>query len=247
MDNPVISVQQLTKRFGAFTAVDNITFDVHRGEIFGFLGANGAGKTTAMKMLIGISTPTSGNATVAGYDVLRNPEKVKENIGYMSQKFSLYEDLTVRENILFFGGIYGLPSKLLKEKSEQLIEKLELTKEANTLVASLPLGWRQKLSFSIAVLHEPSVVFLDEPTGGVDPITRRQFWDMIYEASSRGITCFVTTHYMDEAEYCNRVSIMVDGRIDALDSPRMLKQQFNASTMDEVFHALARKATRSAD
>lgn len=247
MNTTVISVQKLTKRFGAFTAVDNISFEVERGEIFGFLGANGAGKTTAMKMLIGISTPSSGKAMVAGFDVMKQAEKIKENIGYMSQKFSLYEDLSVRENIRFFGGIYGLAPKVLKEKSEELMERLSLQPEANTLVAALPLGWRQKLSFSIAVLHEPTIVFLDEPTGGVDPITRRQFWDMIYEAASRGITVFVTTHYMDEAEYCNRVSIMVDGRIEALDSPRALKEQFSAMSMDEVFHALARKATRSAD
>lgn len=246
-NNTVISVQNLCKRFGTFTAVDNISFDVQRGEIFGFLGANGAGKTTAMKMLIGISTPTSGTASVAGFDVMKQAEKIKENIGYMSQKFSLYEDLSVRENIRFFGGIYGLKPKVLKEKSEELIERLKLSSEADTLVASLPLGWRQKLSFSIAVLHQPTIVFLDEPTGGVDPITRRQFWDMIYEAAHSGITVFVTTHYMDEAEYCNRVSIMVDGRIEALDSPRALKQQFSAASMNDVFQALARKATRSAD
>ena len=246
-DEKVIVVDKLTKRFGNFTAVDDISFEVSRGEIFGFLGANGAGKTTAMKMLIGISRPTSGQATVAGFDVNKQAERIKENIGYMSQKFSLYEDLTVRENIRFFGGIYGLSPKQLKTSSEELIDTLGLHSEADTLVASLPLGWRQKLSFSIAVLHEPKIVFLDEPTGGVDPITRRQFWDMIYEASSRGITVFVTTHYMDEAEYCNRVSIMVDGRIDALDAPKALKEQFGASSMNEVFHALARKAQRSAD
>ncbi len=243
----VIDVEKLTKRFGSFTAVDAISFQVHRGEIFGFLGANGAGKTTAMKMLIGISTPTSGRAMVAGYDVLKESERIKENIGYMSQKFSLYEDLSVRENIQFYGGIYGLRKSELAEKSEALIQKLGLQSEANVLVKSLPLGWRQKLSFSIAVLHEPKIVFLDEPTGGVDPITRRQFWDMIYDAAHRGITVFVTTHYMDEAEYCNRVSIMVDGRIDALDSPGALKAQFDAESMNDVFQALARKATRSAD
>ncbi len=243
----VIVVENLCKRFGTFTAVDNISFSVRRGEIFGFLGANGAGKTTAMKMLIGISRPTSGNAQVAGYDVMTQAEDIKSNIGYMSQKFSLYEDLSVRENIRFFGGIYGLSAAELKDKSEKLIEQLGLKAEADTLVAALPLGWRQKLSFSIAVLHEPTIVFLDEPTGGVDPITRRQFWDMIYEAAHRGITVFVTTHYMDEAEYCDRVSIMVDGRIDALDAPKRLKEQFDAPTMNEVFYALARKAQRSAD
>ena len=243
----VIEVSGLTKRFGSFTAVDNISFNVKRGEIFGFLGANGAGKTTAMKMLIGISTPTSGNATVAGFDVLKQSERIKENIGYMSQKFSLYEDLSVRENIQFFGGIYGLSSSDVRMKSEALIEKLGLSSETDSMVASLPLGWRQKLSFSIAILHEPTIVFLDEPTGGVDPITRRQFWDMIYEAAHHGITIFVTTHYMDEAEYCNRVSIMVDGRIDALDTPANLKHQFFAQTMNDVFQALARKAQRSAD
>lgn len=247
MSNVAISVKQLTKKFGSFTAVDSISFDVHKGEIFGFLGANGAGKTTVMKMLIGISAPTTGSATVAGFDVRTQPEKVKENIGYMSQKFSLYEDLTVRENIQFFGGIYGIKPKELQYNTQHLLETLQLSNEANNLVASLPLGWRQKLSFSIAILHHPKIVFLDEPTGGVDPVTRRQFWDMIYDASSKGITCFVTTHYMDEAEYCNRVSIMVDGKIDALDTPQALKQQFNVQTMDAVFHALARKAQRSAD
>ncbi len=246
-DKPVISVRQLVKRFGAFTAVDNISFDVSAGEIFGFLGANGAGKTTAMKMLIGISTPTSGSATIAGFDVMTQSEKIKENIGYMSQKFSLYEDLTVRENISFFGGIYGLAPKILRQKADDMLQLLGLDHEANTLVAALPLGWRQKLAFSLAILHDPTIVFLDEPTGGVDPITRRQFWDMIYEAAHRGITVFVTTHYMDEAEYCNRVSIMVDGRIDALDSPAALKKQFGVDTMNAVFQALARKATRAAD
>lgn len=245
--SPVINVSKLSKRFGSFTAVDAISFSVQRGEIFGFLGANGAGKTTAMKMLIGISRPSSGTATVAGFDVEKEAEQIKANIGYMSQKFSLYEDLTVRENIRFFGGIYGLKSQDLKQKSEALIETLGLHSQADTMVASLPLGWRQKLSFSIAILHSPTIVFLDEPTGGVDPITRRQFWDMIYEAAHKGITIFVTTHYMDEAEYCDRVSIMVDGRIDALDTPQQLKKEFNAQSMDEVFHALARKAQRSAD
>ncbi|WP_026995237.1 ABC transporter ATP-binding protein [Flectobacillus major] len=240
----VIQTRNLTKRFGDFTATDAITFEVYRGEIFGFLGANGAGKTTAMKILIGISKPTAGEASIAGFDVYTQTEDIKRNIGYMSQKFSLYEDLTIRENIRFFGGIYGLNRKDLKVKSEALIQKLGLEEEADKLVASLPLGWRQKLSFSIAILHEPKIVFLDEPTGGVDPITRRQFWDMIYEAANRGVTIFVTTHYMDEAEYCNRVSIMVDGKIEALDTPSNLKKQFNAHSMDEVFHQLARKAQR---
>ncbi len=240
----VIQTRNLTKRFGDFTATDAITFEVYRGEIFGFLGANGAGKTTAMKILIGISKPTAGEASIAGFDVYTQTEDIKRNIGYMSQKFSLYEDLTIRENIRFFGGIYGLNRKDLKVKSEALIQKLGLEEEADKLVALLPLGWRQKLSFSIAILHEPKIVFLDEPTGGVDPITRRQFWDMIYEAANRGVTIFVTTHYMDEAEYCNRVSIMVDGKIEALDTPSNLKKQFNAHSMDEVFHQLARKAQR---
>lgn len=247
MNDTVIEVEGLTKKFGSFTAVDAVSFSVAKGEIFGFLGANGAGKTTAMKMLIGISKPTAGRGRVAGFDVYRETEKIKKNIGYMSQKFSLYEDLTVRENIRFFGGVYGLGDRELKEKSAQLLERLEMAGEAKALVSSLPLGWRQKLAFSIAVLHEPQIVFLDEPTGGVDPITRRRFWEMIYEAAGRGITVFVTTHYMDEAEYCDRVSIMVDGRIEALDSPAQLKREFAADSMDAVFTALARKATRGAD
>lgn len=247
MNNTVISVEGLTKRFGEFTAVDGITFDVSKGEVFGFLGANGAGKTTAMKMLIGIWKPTAGKGTVAGYDVYTQTERIKRNIGYMSQKFSLYEDLTVYENIRFFGGVYGLSDRELGEKSSSLLDRLEMKEEAKSLVASLPLGWRQKLAFSIAVLHDPRIVFLDEPTGGVDPITRRRFWELIYEAAARGITVFVTTHYMDEAEYCDRVSIMVDGRIEALDSPTGLKKAFGADTMDAVFTALARKAIRSAD
>lgn len=246
-ENVVIAVDGLTKKFGSFTAVDGISFQVSKGEIFGFLGANGAGKTTAMKMLIGISKPTAGKGMVAGYDVYTQTEQIKQNIGYMSQKFSLYEDLTVRENIRFFGGVYGLSNRDLNEKSTQLIERLEMVEEATSLVASLPLGWRQKLAFSIAVLHEPQIVFLDEPTGGVDPITRRRFWEMIYEAAARDITVFVTTHYMDEAEYCDRVSIMVDGRVEALDSPARLKEAFGAASMDDVFTALARKATRAAD
>lgn len=243
----VISTNKLTKRFGDFIATNAVTFDVYAGEIFGFLGANGAGKTTAIKMLIGLSTPSSGQATIAGFDVYKQTESIKKHIGYMSQKFSLYEDLTVLENIRFFGGIYGLSRKQLKAKSEELLETLGLKSEANKLVGSLPLGWKQKLSFSVAVIHEPKIVFLDEPTGGVDPVTRRQFWDLIYAAADRGITIFVTTHYMDEAEYCNRVTMMVDGLIKALDTPTNLKKQFNAETMDEVFFELARGAKRSAD
>lgn len=240
----VIKTDKLTKIFGDFTAVNEITFEVNKGEIFGFLGANGAGKTTAMKMLIGISIPTSGNANVAGFDIYKQTEQIKKSIGYMSQKFSLYEDLTIKENIQLFGGIYGLSDTEIKSKSDELITKLGLNEEANKLVASLPIGWKQKLAFSIAIIHQPKIVFLDEPTGGVDPITRRQFWDMIYEAAHNGITVFVTTHYMDEAEYCNRVSIMVDGVIKALDSPINLKNQFNAKSMDEVFLMLARGAKR---
>src|SRR6185503_1642575 len=241
----VITANNLTKKFGDFTAVDHINFDVHKGEIFGFLGANGAGKTTAMRMLCGLSLPTSGEATVAGFDVYKENEKIKKSIGYMSQKFSLYEDLTVKENMEFYGGIYHMTDKFIKEKTATILEQLNLKKEANVLVKSLPLGWKQKLAFSVAIFHEPGIVFLDEPTGGVDPVTRREFWNMIYEASAKGITIFVTTHYMDEAEYCNRVSIMVDGRIDALDTPSRLKQQFRAHSMDEVFLKLARKASRS--
>ncbi|HEY9489910.1 MAG TPA: ABC transporter ATP-binding protein [Chryseosolibacter sp.] len=240
----VIQTQKLTKQFGDFFAVDEISFEVNRGEIFGFLGANGAGKTTAMRMLIGLSKPTSGKATVAGFDVYRETEMIKKNIGYMSQKFSLYEDLTVLENIRFFGGIYGLPGKVLRQKSERLIEQLGLQSERKKLVGGLPLGWKQKLSFSVAVLHDPRIVFLDEPTGGVDPVTRRQFWDMIYAETLKGMTVFVTTHYMDEAEYCNRVSIMVDGKIKALGSPAALRAQTNAASMDEVFYKLARQASR---
>jgi len=245
LQETVIKTEELTKRFGDFTAVNKISFEVKKGEIFGFLGANGAGKTTAMKMLIGISKPTSGKARVAGYDVYKETEKIKKNIGYMSQKFSLYEDLTVKENIVLYAGIYGLSSKLINEKCDELINRLGLKNEQNVLVGSLPLGWKQKLSFSIAIVHKPQIVFLDEPTGGVDPVTRRQFWDLIYEAAYNGITVFVTTHYMDEAEYCNRVSIMVDGVIEALDTPANLKKTFNASSMDEVFLKLARKAKRS--
>ncbi|WP_316836722.1 ABC transporter ATP-binding protein [Pedobacter nutrimenti] len=245
MSEIVIKTDKLTKRFGDFIAANEITFEVNKGEIFGFLGANGAGKTTAMRMLCGLSIPSSGQATIAGFDVYKQTEQIKKNIGYMSQKFSLYEDLTVLENINFFGGIYGLTDKELKTKSTQLIEQLGLQLQAKKLVASLPLGWKQKLSFSVAVLHEPKIVFLDEPTGGVDPVTRRQFWDLIYDAADRGVTIFVTTHYMDEAEYCNRISIMVDGVIKALDTPRNLKDTFHANNMDEVFYELARSAKRS--
>lgn len=245
MSEKVIISNQLTKKFGDFTAVDHISFEVEKGEIFGFLGANGAGKTTAMRMFCGLSVPTSGEATVAGFNVFRDTEKIKKNIGYMSQKFSLYENLTIAENLSFFGGIYGLSNTEIKKKSEELIQKLQLESEKNKLVSELPLGWKQKLAFSVAIFHNPQIVFLDEPTGGVDPVTRRQFWDLIYEAAERGITIFVTTHYMDEAEYCNRASIMVDGKIEALDSPKNLKQKFGASDMDGVFYELARGAKRS--
>lgn len=244
MDEIVIKATNLTKRFGDFVAVNEINFEVYKGEIFGFLGANGAGKTTAMRMLCGLSVPSAGKATIAGFDVFKETNKIKMNIGYMSQKFSLYENLTVLENIYFFGGIYGLNNQQLKQKSEVLINKLGLEHEAKKLVSSLPLGWKQKLAFSVAVLHEPKIVFLDEPTGGVDPVTRRQFWDLIYEAADRGMTIFVTTHYMDEAEYCNRICIMVDGQISALDSASNLKQKFMVNSMDEVFYALARGAKR---
>ena len=230
--------------FRHLPAVDHISFEVEPGEIFGFLGANGAGKTTAMRMLCGLSAPTSGEARVAGFDVYRESESIKRNIGYMSQKFSLYGDLKVWENIRLFGGIYGLSKRQLSQKTDELLDILGLEKERNTLVDSLPLGWKQKLSFSVAIIHDPKIVFLDEPTGGVDPVTRRQFWELIYEAAARGITIFVTTHYMDEAEYCNRVSIMVDGKIEALDSPSALKRDFKTTNMNQVFHALARKATR---
>lgn len=236
----VIQVEGLSKRFGNFTAVNAISFSVKKGEIFGFLGANGAGKTTAMRMLTGLSRPSDGNATVAGYDVYTQTEAIKRRIGYMSQKFSLYEDLTVRENIALFGGIYGMKRRRIKEKMDELLGQLQLMDKRNHLVGSLPLGWKQKLAFSVALFHEPEIVFLDEPTGGVDPITRRQFWEMIYEAAHRGITVFVTTHYMDEAEYCDRVSIMVAGKIAAMDSPQQLKQQFEVESMDDVFVNLVR-------
>ena len=245
MDNIVIYTKDLTKQFGTFTAVDHISFEVHRGEIFGFLGANGAGKTTAMRMLCGLSILTSGEGWVAGFDIATQQEDIKKRIGYMSQKFSLYEDLKVWENIRLYAGIYGMKTDDIERKTKLLLDKLHFTKERNALVSSLPLGWKQKLAFSVSIFHEPKIVFLDEPTGGVDPETRRQFWEMIYEAADRGITVFVTTHYMDEAEYCNRVSIMVDGRIDALDTPARLKQQFNAQSMDQVFRRLARKAVRN--
>ena len=243
--NIAIKAENITKTFGDFTAVDHISFEVTKGEIFGFLGANGAGKTTAMRMFSGLSIPTSGNATVAGFDVYKKTEKIKKNIGYMSQKFSLYGNLTVKENLNFFGGIYGIPRKDLIIKRDELIKELGLENEKDKLVSQLPLGWKQKLAFSVAIFHEPQIVFLDEPTGGVDPVTRRQFWNMIYDASDRGITIFVTTHYMDEAEYCDRVSIMVDGKIAALDTPAQLKKQFNAQNMDDVFYELARGAKRS--
>ncbi len=239
-EESVIIVENLTKTFGDFTAVNNISFEVKKGEIFGFLGANGAGKTTAMKMLIGISNPTSGNAKVAGFDVYKNPNDIKKNIGYMSQKFALYDDLTVKENITFFGGIYGLSRKNIEEKRIQLVKELGLQEIVNELVGSLPLGWKQKISFSVALIHNPKIVFLDEPTGGVDPITRRQFWEMIYKTAHEGTTIFVTTHYMDEAEYCDRVSIMVNGKIEALDSPKNLRKQFHVETMNDVFLKLAR-------
>jgi ABC-2 type transport system ATP-binding protein len=246
-NDKVITATDLTKRFGDFIAVDKISFDVRKGEIFGFLGANGAGKTTAMRMLCGLSLPTSGQATVAGFDVYRETEQIKRSIGYMSQKFSLYEDLTVFENIRFYAGIYGLNKQQISQKSMSLLSQLQLEGQRDSLVRSLPLGWRQKLAFSIAIVHDPAIVFLDEPTGGVDPITRREFWSLIYAASDRGITIFVTTHYMDEAEYCHRVSIMVDGRIEALDSPAALMKTHEAASMDEVFLRLARKATRVGD
>ncbi|MES2795732.1 MAG: ABC transporter ATP-binding protein [Bacteroidota bacterium] len=240
----VIKTKNLTRKFGDFVAVDAISFEVKAGEIFGFLGANGAGKTTAMRILCGLLSPSSGEASVAGFDVYKQNEEIKKNIGYMSQKFSLYESLTVKENIEFFGGIYGLSKQDLIVKSDALIKRLGLENEANKLVGSLPLGWKQKISFSTAILHQPKIVFLDEPTGGVDPITRRQFWDLIYEATASGITVFVTTHYMDEAEYCDRVSIMVDGSIAALDTPKNLKNDFETDSMEGVFLKLARKAKR---
>ncbi len=241
---PIIKIDNLTKRFGNFTAVDSISFDVFKGEIFGFLGANGAGKTTAMRMLCGLSKPTSGRGTVAGFDIERQAEQVKKNIGYMSQKFALYDDLKVWENLRLFGGIYGMKKNVIAEKTNQILYGLGFENERNTLVKSLPLGWKQKLAFSVSIFHEPKIVFLDEPTGGVDPAARRQFWELIYAAAESGITVFVTTHYMDEAEYCNRISIMVDGKIEALDTPKNLKSTYNSANMDEVFQQLARRATR---
>jgi ABC-2 type transport system ATP-binding protein len=235
-----IEVDGLTRRFGTFTAVDAISFDVAQGEVFGFLGANGAGKTTAIRMLIGLLAPTAGSARVAGYDVATQAEMVKRNIGYMSQRFSLYEDLTVRENITLYGGIYGLSDEAIEKRTAELVDRLDLRDDVDTRVKSIPLGWKQKLAFSVAVLHDPKVVFLDEPTGGVDPITRRQFWELIYTTAAAGTTVFVTTHYMDEAEYCDRVSIMVDGRIAALGTPSELKAQYEARTIDDVFVRLAR-------
>lgn len=247
MNEIIIKVNQLTKKFGDFTAVDHISFKIGKGEIFGFLGANGAGKTTAIRMLCGLSIPTSGDGFVAGFDINKEQEKIKKNIGYMSQKFSLYEDLKVWENMRLFGGIYGMKTADINIKTDRILNNLGFISEKNTLVRDLPLGWKQKLAFSVSIFHSPKIVFLDEPTGGVDPVTRRQFWEMIYEAVDNGITVFVTTHYMDEAEYCNRVSIMVDGRIEALDSPKKLKEKMNSQTMDEVFQKFARKATRNAD
>jgi ABC-2 type transport system ATP-binding protein len=236
----VIRVKDLVKKFGNFIANDHLNFEVFKGEIFGFLGANGAGKTTAIKILCGLSSPTSGQISVGGFDVYNQTELIKKSIGYMSQKFSLYEDLTVYENIRFYAGIYGLSNSEIKHKAQLLMDKLGLTEHQKALIRSLPLGWKQKLAFSIAIIHEPQIVFLDEPTGGVDPITRRQFWDLIYEAANRGITIFVTTHYMDEAEYCDRISIMVDGRIEALDTPVNLMKRYSAENMDQVFLKLAR-------
>ncbi|RXM39129.1 ABC transporter [Chryseobacterium sp. CH21] len=247
MENKAIICRDLTKQFGDFKAVDAISFDVDQGEIFGFLGANGAGKTTAMRILCGLSYPTSGTASVAGFNVYKQQEQIKKNIGYMSQKFSLYDNLTILENIEFYGGVYGVSRKDIKTRSTELVSTLGLENEAKKLVAALPLGWKQKLAFSVAVFHRPKIVFLDEPTGGVDPITRRQFWDMIYQAAADGITVFVTTHYMDEAEYCNRISVMVDGRVEAMDTPSNLKKKFNTHSMDDVFYELARGAKRSGD
>ena len=240
MNNTVISVHNLVKKFGSFTANDNLSFEVYAGEIFGFLGANGAGKTTTIRILSGLSIPTSGEVIVAGFDAYSQTEQIKKNIGYMCQKFSLYEDLTVKENIILYGGIYGMSKSLIRERLIELLAKLRFQEYENRMISDLPPGLRQKLAFSVAVLHEPKIVFLDEPTGGVDPITRRQFWESIYETASRGITVFVTTHYMDEAEYCDRISIMNDGKIVALDTPEKLKKQYDATTVEEVFIKIAR-------
>ncbi len=237
---PVITVKDLVKRFGKFVANDHLSFEVYEGEIFGFLGANGAGKTTALRILSGLSSPTSGEVIVAGYKAKKDPEKIKKNIGYMCQKFSLYEDLSTRENIMLFGGIYGMSKDLIKKRTEDLLEKLNFLEYSDRMISDLPLGLKQKLAFSVAIFHEPKIVFLDEPTGGVDPITRRQFWEMIYETADRGITVFVTTHYMDEAEYCDRISIMSEGRIVALDTPEELKKQYDAGTVEDVFVKIAR-------
>ena len=242
---PIISVRGLTKRFGTFTAVDHINFDVYRGEIFGSLGANGAGKTTARRMLCGLSFPTEGTGTVAGYDISRQSEQIKRNIGYMSQRFTLYEDLTVGENLRLFAGIYGMKSRDIRERVSEVLRSLDFESSEKTLAGDLPLGWKQKMSFAVATIHRPAIVFLDEPTGGVDPITRRQFWELIYAAVDQGTTVFITTHYMDEAEYCDRLSMMVDGKIRALDSPSALKKAYGAASMDEVFRILARGAQRS--
>lgn len=238
----IIEVENLVKKFGSFVANDNLSFKVYRGEVFGFLGANGAGKTTAIRILSGLLEPTSGKINVAGFNAYNQRDLIKANIGYMSQKFSLYEDLTVKENIRFFGGIYGLNRKVLKSRIDELLIDLKMEEFKDSLISSLPLGWKQRLAFSIAMIHKPVIVFLDEPTGGVDPITRRGFWEMIHSVANQGTTVFVTTHYMDEAEYCDRVTIMVDGRIEALDSPSSMKKSFNANSMDEVFVMLARKA-----
>lgn len=244
MTDNVISVRDLTKSFGSFIAVDHISFDVRKGEIFGFLGANGAGKTTAMRMLCGLSRPTSGNGIVAGCDILTQAEEIKHRIGYMSQKFSLYGELTVEENLRLFSTIYGMTSKEIKEASARLFKELEMENLRKKYVDDIPAGWKQKLAFATATIHHPEIVFLDEPTGGVDPVTRRKFWELIYKASADGMTVFVTTHYLDEAEYCNRVSIMVDGKISAMDSPAALKEKYHAATIDEVFRIVAKDAKR---
>ena len=241
LNNKVIEVKNMVKRFGSFTANDNLSFDVFEGEVFGFLGANGAGKTTAIKILCGLSSPTSGEISVAGFNVYKQAEQIKNSIGYMSQRFSLYEDLTIKENFRFYGGLYGMKKKDIREKTRYFLEKLNMVQAADNEIRSLPLGWKQKLAFSIAVMHDPQIVFLDEPTSGVDPITRRQFWEMIYETADKGVTVFLTTHYMDEAEYCQRISIMVDGRIEALDTPGNLKEKYKAEDIEEVFVSLARK------